>query len=298
VIRALAIAAALAAAPTEVVVQQGESLAQVAKRALGDERAASELKALNGLTTDKVPPGTTLHLPGPARARALSAIAAARNAVKQAGSTTQQREEASASLVKAEELVQAAQYDEAAAAADSAWRLVAAGAPENTRFAVEVKPDGHTQVSSRSGQPVRVEREGLTRPVYPGQTLGVSKGQPLASPQGLLSPPVLSAPADLVRLRLKATEKGLGPVILSWQSVPGAAHYQVEVSSADRSAEKSTVLNVEKSEARISSLQAGRYTWSVRALGAGGEQSDRSPQRTFELAPDVLKLEVKGTNWK
>src|SRR5262249_36584952 len=62
--------------------------------------------------------------------------------------------------------------------------------------------------------------------------------------------------------------------------------------------EKSTVLSVEKTEARISSLQAGRYTWSVRALGAGGEQSDRSPQRTFELAPDALKLEGKGTNWK
>ncbi|HME90224.1 MAG TPA: LysM peptidoglycan-binding domain-containing protein, partial [Myxococcaceae bacterium] len=64
---ALILAAALAAPPT-VVVQQGESLAQVAKRTLGDERAAAELKALNGLSADNVPAGTTLHLPGPARA--------------------------------------------------------------------------------------------------------------------------------------------------------------------------------------------------------------------------------------
>src|SRR5262249_56471553 len=192
---------------------------------------------------------------------------------------------------KAEELIRAAHYEEAAAAADSAWRLVAAGAPENTRFAVEVKPDGSTEVSSRSGQPVRIERDGLTRPVYPGQTVGVSKGQPLAPGHGSLTPPVLTAPADLARLKLKQTEKGLGPVTLSWQPVPGAAQYQVEVSPADRSAEKSTLLSVEKTEARISSLQAGRYTWSLRALGARRGQSDRSAERTIQLAPRAPQLE-------
>ncbi len=203
---ALAIAAALAASPMEVIVLPGESLAQVAKRSLGAERAAAELKVLNALTTDEVPAGTTLRLPGPLRARALNAIAAARNAVEQAGSSAGHREEASASLNKAEELLQAARYQEAAEAADSAWRLVSARAPQNTQFAVEVKTDGYTQVTSRSGQPVRVEREGVTRPVSPGETLGVSKGEPLA--RSPLRAPTLVAPADLAQLKVNPILRG------------------------------------------------------------------------------------------
>jgi LysM repeat protein len=296
---ALALIAALAASPTQVVVQQGENLAQVAKRSLGDERAATELKALNGLSGNEIQAGTTLRLPGPERARALSAVAAARNAALQARSSAQKQEEVSASLNRAEELIQAARYKEAAAAADNAWRLVSAAAPEGTRFAVEVKPDGHTQVSSQSGQPIRVERDGETRPVLPGQTLSVSKGQALApAGQSSLAVPALTAPADLARLKFKGAKKAHGPITFSWQVVPGAAQYQLVITPMEKGAEKSHVLSVEKTEARISSLQAGRYTWSVRALGAGGLQSDRSSLRTFELAPDGLKLEIKGTSWK
>ncbi len=296
---ALTLFAALAASPTQVVVQPGESLAQVAKRSLGDERAATELKALNGLSRNEIQAGTTLRLPGPERTRALSAVAAARNAALQARSSAQKQEEVSASLNRAEELIQVARYKEAAAAADNAWRLVSAAAPEGTRFAVEVKPDGHTQVSSQSGQPIRVERDGETRPVLPGQTLGLSKGQPLApAGQSSLAVPALTAPADLARLILKGPQNSLGPMIFRWQAVPGAAQYQLVITRTERRAEKSHVLSVEKNEARIPSLQAGKYTWSVRALGAGGLQSDRSSMRTFELAPDGLKLEIKGTSWK
>ena len=61
------------------VVSERETLSQVAERALGDPKGASELRALNGLTSDTVPAGTTLKLP-PAedRERARSALETAR----------------------------------------------------------------------------------------------------------------------------------------------------------------------------------------------------------------------------
>ncbi len=294
----LVLLAALGAGPTEVVVQQGESLAQVAKRSLGDERAAAELKALNDLKSDEIPPGTALRLPGPARALALSALTAARNAVKQAGSASSQREEASARLKEAEALFQSARYPEAAEAADSAWRLVSASARQNTKFAVEVEPSGRTKVSSRSGQPVRVEGEGVARPVYPGQTVSVAKGEPPRAAEALTAPALL-APADLGRLKLKPSEKGLGPVTLSWQRVAGAIRYEVDVSPSEKAAlNRALSLKVDRAEARLPPLPPGKYAWSVRAVGAQGARSDPSERRSFELLVDPLKLEVKGTTWK
>lgn len=293
---ALTLAAALAAGPAEVVVGQGESLAEVAKRSLGDTDAACELKALNGLKSDHVSEGTSLRLPGPERSRALSALAAARNAVNQTESP--QREQASAGLKNAERLFRAARYGEAAAAADGAWRLVSSSAPENTRFAVEVDSEGHTEVSSLAGQPVRVEHEGVTRPVHPGQNLTVAKGEPLAPPHTLLNSPVPTAPSDFARLKLRPTDKGLGPISVAWEPVAGASHYLVELLAVDPAGEKRLTFKVDRAEARLPLLPAGRYVWSVRALGPMGSQSDRSPPRTFELAPEALKLEVQGTQWK
>ncbi|MFZ5472057.1 MAG: LysM peptidoglycan-binding domain-containing protein, partial [Myxococcota bacterium] len=71
--------------PSEVRVKQGETLADVAKRTLGSAAAASELKALNGLSEMAPAPGTLLKLPGTERTLALSALVAAKNAIEQAG---------------------------------------------------------------------------------------------------------------------------------------------------------------------------------------------------------------------
>jgi hypothetical protein len=63
----------------ETVIRPGESLAQVAARTLGSDRAGPELLAFNHL--DAAPsPGTRLLLPGPERMRAVSAIASPRSA--------------------------------------------------------------------------------------------------------------------------------------------------------------------------------------------------------------------------
>src|SRR5262249_49352895 len=153
----LASAALLAASAAAVVVQPGETLEQIAERMLGDGKAAGELKAFNGLTEDRVAPGTRLRLPGPERARALSALAAARTGLSQRDAEGAGRAEALASLKNAEQLFRAARYDESASEADATWRLLSGSSPGNTRFVIQVV-NGETQVTSKSGQPIRVER--------------------------------------------------------------------------------------------------------------------------------------------
>ncbi len=289
----MASAVLLSASITSVVVQPGETLEQIAERALGDRRAASELKSLNGLSVDEVKPGISLRLPGPERARALSALLAARNALSQADASTEGHDEATASLRKAEQLFQTARYDESAVAADATWRLLSGSTQRNTRFAVQVV-DGETKVTSKSGQPIRVEREGLTRPVNPGQTLTLPNPAPHAT---ALLPPTLLSPSDQSRVSMKPTEKGLGPMTLTWQSAPGAARYSVEIVPLEGSPGKPVALSVEKPEARVP-LAAGKYAWSVRAVASENEQSEPSPRRIFELSVEPLKLEVKETRWK
>lgn len=305
---AIALVALLAAPsapwPAEVVVQKSETLAQIAKRVLGDARIAAELKALNGLSSDRVPAGTTLKLPGPNRALALSALAAARNAVAQADSTAARREEAVGKLEQAEALFRAAQYDEAAKAADGAWQLVSDRAGDPTRFRVAVDGDGRTRVKASSGRPVRVEAQGVAHPVYPGQEVEVEKGRApvplgavnpeIAAPPPKVPPalavPALSSPADGAR------QSTSSPVTVSWAAVRGAVAYEVEVSPTGGG--KPVSMRVQKEEATFPGLKAGTYHWSVRALGPEGARSAASRTRTLVLVDGPLKLEVGKTQWQ
>jgi len=285
---ALASAAVLTASAAVVVVQPGETLEQIAQRTLGDAKAAEELKALNGLSDDSVPAGTTLKLPGPERAHALSALVAARNAVAQSGSRAN-GSKASESLSKAERLFRAAKYAASAAAADETWKLLSGAAQQSTRFAIQVG-DGETKVTSKSGQAVRVEKDGVARPVHPGQTITVARAIALAAPSPI-------SPPDLARMVVKTSEKGVGSVALTWQAVSGAARYALEIVSLEQPPGKPVVLNVERPEARVA-LPAGKYAWTVRALPAEGEKSDPSTRRSFELSVEPLKLEVTRPHWK
>jgi len=285
---ALASAVVLTASAAVVVVQPGETLEQIAQRTLGDAKAAEELKALNGLTEDPVPEGTTLKLPGPERARALSALVAARNAVAQSGSRAN-GSKASESLGKAERLFQAAKYAASAAAADETWKLLSGATQQSTHFAIQVA-DGETKVTSKSGQAIRVEKDGVARPVHPGQTITVARATALASPAPI-------SPADLARVVVKTSDKGVGPVALTWQAVAGAARYALEIVSLEQPPGKTVALNVERPEARVA-LPAGKYAWTVRALPAEGEKSEPSTRRSFELSVEPLKLEVTRPQWK
>jgi hypothetical protein len=282
----------------QVVVQKGERLADVARRALGDASAAAELKALNQLTDEDLAPGTSLKLPGHDRELALSALNAARNAVKQADSSADKRQEAIARLKEAESLFSGARYPDAAKAADSAWHLVSRSAGEPTRFNVEVAENGTTHVRSKGGTPVRVEAQGVARPVYAGQMVRVDKGRAPTVPEAELGSPGLVSPPDAKRLHFRSSRAELGPVTLSWERVAGAREYEVDVVPSGPSEDGRMTLKVSRPSAKLPLLPAGTYLWSVRAVSPQGNRSADSTQRKFELVAEPLKLEVKGSEWK
>ncbi len=279
--------------------QPKETLSDVALRTLGSAVAASELKAINHLDSDAVAPGAQLLLPGPERELALSAIASAKSAVQQAKPGAA-RTEAAERTAEAERQLSAAKYAEAAAEADSAWKLLSQRVEDPSRFAIQVAPDGTTRVHVDSGIPVRVEAEGRTRAVSPGETVLVHKGEApgiptgqLATPTaGTLEAPVLLAPAAGQRLALDPKGKGVGPLRLSWRAVAGARGYLVELHGPT-----GQTLRTTRAEANFPSVLTGSYRWSVRALGVEGALGPAA-ERPLELTSGNIKLEVQPPDWK
>jgi hypothetical protein len=287
----------LATTPPErvVVVNERESLAQLAERTLGDPKGASELRALNKLTSDAVPAGTTLKLPPEAdRSRAVSALAAARNAVAQADRNAARREEASAKLKEAEAHFQAADYLTAAKAADSAWALLSPGAGQPSTFRVKVDAGGDTTVSVQTGPPVRVRSEDKTQPVSSGQMVRVAKGQPPPAPELVLAAPQPRTPNDGFRFKFVPVKGQLGPITLTWANVAGAKEYEVEVQPAEGSPLRRTL---GATQWQLPLLPAGRYRWRVRALSES-QKSNASTERLFELTEDTVTLKVGKPSWK
>ncbi len=279
--------------------QPKETLADVALRTLGNTGAASELRAINHLDSDAVAPGTQLLLPGPERELALSAIASAKSAVQQAKPGAA-RTEALERTAEAERQLSSGKYAEAAAQADSAWKLLSQRVEDPSRFAIQVAPDGTTRVHVDSGIPVRVEAEGRTRAVSPGETVLVHKGEAPGIPTGQLATPtaggleapLLLAPAAGQRLALDPKGKGVGPLRLSWRAVAGARGYLVELRGPS-----AQTLRTTRAEANFPSVLTGGYRWSVRALGVEGELGPAA-ERPLELTNSNIKLEVQPPDWK
>ncbi|MFY1829171.1 peptidoglycan-binding protein LysM [Myxococcus fulvus] len=285
-----------AAPPDTTVVGPQESLRDVAERALGDAGATAELRALNALSSDAVSPGTRLKLPGQERALALKALETARTLVAQARGAGGPAE-AETRLKEAEVHFRTARYAQASEAANAAGTLVTQGrAPQPSTFSVQVEPDaGTTTVSVTRGPPVRVAAEGVTRPVAPGETVLVEKGRPPAAPPP--SVPRQEQPEEGVTLKRRADAKRhLGPVKLSWAAQQGVERYEVEVA---RDAPGASVLTLTPTaaEVKLPPLPAGRYWWTVRAVGASG-RSEPSGARRFELVPESIPLEVQKGPWQ
>ena len=280
----------LTSAETEV--HAGESLAQVAQRTLGSSAGASELKALNGLKDDTVSAGMKLKLPGPERDLAQKALDSARSTA-QADKTSPRHAEAEAKLQEAEVHFQNARYDDAAQAADAAWRLLGERSVQPTRMSVSVDEKGATVVKSKSGQ-VTVEGAGKTMTIDSGGSLRVEKGQ---APRAPLAAPHPTRPADNQKLTQKSGKGGLEPVLISWQGVEGAEGYEVELVPADGGDKR--VLPASAPQLKVP-LAAGSYHWSVRAL-SHEERSDPSAVQGFEVAEapaKALKIKVQPTPWK
>ncbi|WP_164018640.1 peptidoglycan-binding protein LysM [Pyxidicoccus trucidator] len=277
------------------VVGPRETLRQVAERTVGDPGAAGEIQALNGLTSDTVAEGTRLKVPGQERVLAQKALETARTLVGDAGVSP----EAAARLKDAEAHFRAARYAQASEAANAAGKHVsAAPAPSTSAFSVEVGPDGGTTtVTVTKGPPVRVEAEGVTRPVAAGAAVRVDKGSPPPEPPAPLVAPRPALPEDGERLKRRPDAAGrLGPVKLSWAAVPGAERYEVEV-SRDIDGPSVFAQSVSALELKLPVLPAGHYRWTVRAVGPAG-RSEPGPTRRFELVSERLKLEVQKGQWQ
>jgi len=93
---------------------------------------------------------------------------------------------------------------------------------------------------------------------------------------------------------LKPTDKGLGPVMLTWTPVAAAKEYEVEF-QVDNG--KPMLLKVQKAEAKLPLLPPGKVAWAVRSV-ADGAQSEQSSRRWFELQADQLKLDAHPSGWK
>lgn len=233
------------------------------------------------------------------RERALSALNAARNAVNQldAGAGTDAR----AHLSEAEALFAEGQFEEAAARADEAWRLLQGAGPTGTTFRVEVDEGGKTKVSAKSGGAVRVEARGVERSVEPGQEVSVAPGDMPSEPRAAVRPPrrpELAGPANDALLRLHPDKTGkLGPVKLTWKRTAGARAYVVELvpEAADG---PPVVLQTSAPSLELPRLAPGAYRWTVKAVGEEAVASATTEPRRFRLEAETLKLDVRGTGWK
>ncbi len=230
--------------------------------------------------------------------RAQLALNAVRTALSQVEAEPEVQK-ARAHLADAERLYAKGRFAEAAARADEAWKLLAAAGASGTRFSVEVDDAGATKVTSRAGQPVRVEARGVERQVEPGEVVAIRKGDPPPEPQRPPSPPALSLPADGALLKLRPDKDGkLGPVKLTWKRISGARGYTVELAPEGDATAEPVVLQAPTNELKLPPLPAGRYRWTVKARGDASLLSAASEARAFQLEADTLKLDVRGTGWK
>ena len=288
----------LAATAEETVVRPGESVAQVAARTLGSDRAGPELLAFNHLEGTPAA-GTRLLIPGPERTRAVSAIASARSAIANAPAGTN-RTEAESRLSAAEASLGQARYADAAAQADGAWKLLADAREETSRFAVAVEPDGRTRVAVQQGVPVRVEAQGRTRAVRAGETLTVARGEPPGAPLSesaravASEPPQLLTPEAGLKLALDPVPGGggLGPVRFAWKPVPEATGYAFELTGT-----RNRSLRTAQPTVTLPALAAGSYKWTVRAMLPDGTLGQPST-RALQLVPSRIKLEVQEAPWQ
>ncbi|MBJ6764802.1 peptidoglycan-binding protein LysM [Myxococcaceae bacterium JPH2] len=290
---ALLLTAWLGAAPaptSTVVVREHETLDEVAARAL-DGGSASELKALNQLTSDSVPAGTPLKVPGADRQTALKALEISRTAV-QGTQDEARRSQAEARLKDAEAHFQRARYSEAIRMADEVWALL--NPPQPSNFTVEVGGDGgSTTIINRQGPPVTVEAKNTSRAVTQGERVLVRQGTSVPEPPEAPEP---SQPADNRRLAFRPEQGLLGPVTLAWAAVEGADEYEVEVLAEPalrRGGAPVVKQAVTALQLVLPGLPAGRYRWTVRALSPARGRSGPSVARHFELAANTLELNVK-----
>ena len=172
---------------------------------------------------------------------------------------------------------------------------VLAGGPTDGRASLTiVVDDAGTRVHNRGSTDVIVtsnegKQEGKSERVQPGRQYETANASappppPLApAPRPRAKPPaapVLLSPGDREAVKTRLTDKGLGPVVLSWSPVAGVREYEVEL-QVDNG--KPTVLKAQRAEIKLPPLPPGKVSWMVRSVAEGG--TAESSRRWFDLQP-------------
>lgn len=232
---------------------------------------------------------------GPAaaeQASAQKAVDTARSTLARAEASSPGRALAEQRLSEAQAHLAAGRYGEARAKADEAWQLLSSR-QGTASFTVRVSESG-TAVTNRGKEPISVEgnRGGRPTVLTEGTSTVVPDGQALAR---VPPPPALVSPAHTQQIKLKPTEKGLGPVTLRWTEVSGAREYEVEYKVENG---KPSRLKVQRPEAKLPPLPQGKVLWAVRSVVDEATKSEQSDWRSFNLEPDQVQLEVRNNGWK
>lgn len=271
----------LAAPPKTVTVAKGESLEQIASRVLGDEEAASELAALNGLSAGATPKtGARLKLPGPEREVALGRIRKTQSLMRDANSEAG-RKAAQAQLERAYVALHAARYREAGALAESAASELA---HPTTRVSVVVEPDTNESRFEVQSGAVEVSSGGASTIAAAGSAVTASRGTaPKVLSRTQPPMPALSEPAEGAEVEHAA---------LRWSSETTGVRFRVEVA---RDADfRRRVYSADVDEDAVTpALDAGVFWWRVQTIDAQGVEGIPTPPRSFTLkAPAKPEVNV------
>ena len=150
---------------------------------------------------------------------------------------------------------------------------------------VTVEPDGSTTVDVKRGQ-LKVKSGGTETRVGAGESVHAPKGKPM---RRVLRAPESSAPAD--GATLNATD-----VALSWQKVPGAAHYVVEVAASTEFA--GAKLQTVDGTRAVVHVEPGTWYWRVVALDGAGAPGKRATPRRLTIDTTPPKLKTGKPEWK
>ena len=150
---------------------------------------------------------------------------------------------------------------------------------------VVVEPDGSTTVDVRRGQ-LKVKSGGAETRVGAGESVRAQKGKPVKRILRMVAP---ASPPD--GATLNNTD-----VPMSWQKVPGAARYVVEISpSPELTAAKTQTVDGTKA---VVHLATGTWYWRVVALDGGGVAGKRAPARRLTIDTTPPKLKTGKPEWK
>jgi hypothetical protein len=152
---------------------------------------------------------------------------------------------------------------------------------------VQVEPNGDTTLDVKRGDVAVKANGGKPEHVGAGETVRVQKNQPL---KRLPPPPVLLAPAD-------GTTLSALDVAFSWQPVPGANRYLMEI-APDPQFQATRTQTVAGPATRVTLDAGSTYFWRVTVLDGGGTPGRRGQPWHLTIDTTPPKLKAGRPKWR